>query len=163
MLDRKDTTSLDVKGTVSNVDSGEDSPVVGALLFDPCIGDCGRVQLQYPTYYFVKANNVILNINQTHLETMSEASQRCGWNDVGLTEHNKYRSAASCKVVPNRCFLLAVSRHISPIPATETSATISCCYPAPRLRPAADMGSRSRRDQPLLRTYITLLAIRDKP
>jgi hypothetical protein len=79
--------NLDVKGMVSHADNGADSPVVGALLFDPCIGDCGRVQLQYLTYYFVKANSVILNINETHLKTMEQAGQKCGWNDVGCASH----------------------------------------------------------------------------
>ena len=66
MLDQKDSTYFDLSG---------------ALLYSPCIGDCGFIQLQLPLYPHVKANNAILNINQTFLDHLETMSSDCGYTD----------------------------------------------------------------------------------
>lgn len=61
--------------------------LAGALVYDPCIGDCGYVQMEVPTYEFVKQNNAILNINQSYLNTLEQVSQDCGYTDVCQHRH----------------------------------------------------------------------------
>ena len=67
MLDQNDKTYFDL---------------AGALLYAPCIGDCGFTQLLLPTYPFVKANNLILNINETFLSYLEQMSLDCGYTEV---------------------------------------------------------------------------------
>lgn len=52
MLDQKDKTYFDLSG---------------ALVYDPCIGDCGDVQGYIPTNQFAINNQVILNLNESTL------------------------------------------------------------------------------------------------
>ena len=64
MLAQQDKTYLDLSG---------------ALMYSPCIGDCGFVQIQMQQYPFAQANNLILNINETFLEELGERSAECGY------------------------------------------------------------------------------------
>ena len=60
----------------------------GALVYDPCIGSFDVVGQEIPTYSFVKANNDILNFNQSFLDKMEAISSECGytdWMDTYLT------------------------------------------------------------------------------
>lgn len=67
MLDKKDTEYYDLSG---------------ALLIDPCIGDCGWVQNAIPTIQFAQNNQVILNLNQSLLDDMAQVSSTCGIDEV---------------------------------------------------------------------------------
>ena len=67
MLDLKDKTYFDLSG---------------ALMYDPCIGDCGLVQGEYPTYQYAKENNAILNFDDTTLAKMEKISEDCGYEAV---------------------------------------------------------------------------------
>ena len=67
MLDKKDKKHFDLSG---------------ALLYDPCIGDCGLVQGDIPTTQFALNNQVILNLNQSILDDMVAVSATCGIDDV---------------------------------------------------------------------------------
>ena len=53
-------------------------------MYSPCIGDCGFLQLNMPTYPFVKANNLILNINETFLGELEKIHMDCGYAEVYL-------------------------------------------------------------------------------
>jgi carboxypeptidase D len=66
MLDEQKTSSLDL---------------AGALVYDPCIGDCGFVQMEIPTYRFARENNGILNLNQSFLAQLEQTSTECGYED----------------------------------------------------------------------------------
>ena len=52
-------------------------------MYDPSIGD-GWFQGQYPVVPFVRANNVILNINQTELAHLEKMSSDCGVTAVSI-------------------------------------------------------------------------------
>ena len=67
MLDKKDKEYFDLSG---------------ALLYDPCIGDCGNVQGAIPSTQFALNNQVILNLNQSLLDEMVKVSATCGIDDV---------------------------------------------------------------------------------
>lgn len=53
----------------------------GALVYDPCIGEFLRVGQEIPTYRFAKANNNILNLNDTFMAQLEQESIRCGYED----------------------------------------------------------------------------------
>ena len=63
MLDMKDKEYYDLRG---------------ALMYDPCIGDCGWVQNTMPTTQFAVNNQLILNLNQSILDDMVAKSATCG-------------------------------------------------------------------------------------
>jgi carboxypeptidase D len=68
MLDQNDTTYFDLSG---------------ALVYDPCIGDCGNVQMYIPTNQFAVNNQVILNLNESTLnESMYTNEQQGNSNHV---------------------------------------------------------------------------------
>lgn len=67
MLDQKDKTYFDLSG---------------ALVYDPCIGDCNTVQMKVPTYSFAVNNQVIINLNESVLNGMGKLSSTCGWEAV---------------------------------------------------------------------------------
>ena len=67
MLDQNDTTYFNLSG---------------ALVYDPCIGDCGNVQMYIPTNQFAVNNQVILNLNESTLNEMGHLSSTCGMDDV---------------------------------------------------------------------------------
>ena len=54
-------------------------------MYSPTIGDFA-LGGDIATYEFVKANNAILNINQTFLQHMEDLSSKCGYTDVSLVE-----------------------------------------------------------------------------
>ena len=56
---------------------------IGALVYDPCIGDCGLLQY-VPTYQLVRNNNEILNLDSDTVDTLEEASKECGYTAVGM-------------------------------------------------------------------------------
>ena len=67
MLDEKDKEYYDVNG---------------ALVYDPCIGDCSDVQMYIPTNQFAINNQVILNLNESTLNEMAKLSASCGMDAV---------------------------------------------------------------------------------
>ena len=67
MLDQNDKTYFDVSG---------------ALMYDPCIGDCGIAQIYLPGKDFVLNNQCILNFNQSLLSEMIDLSASCGLDAV---------------------------------------------------------------------------------
>ena len=69
MLDQKDKTYFDISG---------------ALMYDPCIGDCDVVQGEIPTNQFAINNQVILNLNQSILDAMAKLSSTCGLDAVSF-------------------------------------------------------------------------------
>lgn len=71
--------------------------VAGALLYDPCIGDCGIIQNGLPENQFAIHNQVILNLNQSILYTMAEASASCGADAVSLARLRDSLRPASCE------------------------------------------------------------------
>jgi hypothetical protein len=73
MLDQKDTTYFDLSG---------------ALVYDPCIGDCGDVQGYIPTNQFAINNQVILNLNESTLNEMAKLSSTCGLDAVSYDQRN---------------------------------------------------------------------------
>ena len=54
-------------------------------MYSPTIGDFS-LGGDIATYAFVKANNAILNINETFLQHMGELSSKCGYTEVSLLE-----------------------------------------------------------------------------
>lgn len=67
MLDQKDKTQFDMSG---------------ALMYDPCIGDCYIVQEELPMKDFALNNQVILNLNESLLNEMVDLSASCGLDAV---------------------------------------------------------------------------------
>ena len=53
-----------------------------ALLYDPVIGSYVLDGMTIPSYDFVKANNLILNLNQTFLDHLEKVNDQCGWIQV---------------------------------------------------------------------------------
>ncbi|KAL9073142.1 MAG: hypothetical protein Q9157_004855 [Trypethelium eluteriae] len=51
----------------------------GAITYDPCIGSFDVVGQEIPTYPFVAANNEILNLNQSTLDTLASQHESCGY------------------------------------------------------------------------------------
>ena len=82
MLDKKDKKHFDLSG---------------ALIYDPCIGDCGVVQAEIPTTQFALNNQVILNLNQSTLDDMVDVSATCGIDDVSSGRRSRRRSFPSVK------------------------------------------------------------------
>lgn len=82
MLDAKDTEYFDLSGTFSKSDRNSTHANLGALMYDPCIGDCSYVQSVFPTYYFLLNNNEILNLDDDTLEAVRQLSETCGYNAV---------------------------------------------------------------------------------
>ena len=54
----------------------------GSLIYDPVIGSYELAGRDIPTYAFVKANNVILNLNDSFVSTLEKVSSDCGWTKV---------------------------------------------------------------------------------
>ena len=57
----------------------------GSLIYDPVIGSYELVGRDIPSYAFVKANNVILNLNDSFVSTLEKASSDCGWTKVSYS------------------------------------------------------------------------------
>lgn len=76
MLDQKDKTYFDLSG---------------ALMYDPCIGECDTVQGSIPEYQFAMNNQVILNLNQSILSDMGKTSSSCGLDAVSYHDEAKPR------------------------------------------------------------------------
>lgn len=53
----------------------------GALVYDPCIGSFNVIQKYVPAAAFARANNAILNINETYLQYLEQLSDECGFTD----------------------------------------------------------------------------------
>lgn len=100
MLDQKDKTYFDLSG---------------ALVYDPCIGDCGNVQAYIPTNQFAINNQVILNLNESTLNEMAKLSSTCGLDAVSLrqTKYSMWEQFSN--------YMIIVYREISPIPSPRTS------------------------------------------
>lgn len=65
-LDKNDTTHYDLSG---------------AIIYDPCIGDCGWVQEEVPAVPFVLENSVLFNLNESFTESLIAAHDSCGYAD----------------------------------------------------------------------------------
>ncbi|KAF3762956.1 alpha/beta-hydrolase [Cryphonectria parasitica EP155] len=64
MLDQNDTTHFDLSG---------------ALIYDPCIGDCGWVQEEVPTVPYVLQNSNLFGLNESFTETLVASHESCGY------------------------------------------------------------------------------------
>ncbi len=53
----------------------------GNIIYDPCIGEFLRVGQEIPTFDFVKANNDILNLNDTFMAELEQQHINCGYRD----------------------------------------------------------------------------------
>lgn len=83
MLDQKDKEYYDLSGILHESQHTAQLLIIsGALVYDPCIGDCGYVQMTVPTAQFITSNNVILNLNSSSLQAMNEMADRCGYTNV---------------------------------------------------------------------------------
>lgn len=54
---------------------------IGALVYDPCIGDFIRVGQEIVAYPFVMANQEILGLDQSTLDKMENLHNKCGYQD----------------------------------------------------------------------------------
>lgn len=79
MLDQNNTEYFDLKG---------------AIVYDPCIGDCGLVQMEYPIAAFASANNELLNLDQATINKLNQMSDECGYTDVSL--HSRQWQGLPC-------------------------------------------------------------------
>ncbi|KUJ08287.1 putative serine-type carboxypeptidase F [Mollisia scopiformis] len=64
MLDQNDTTHFNVSG---------------ALMYDPCIGDCSFIAEEVPAYPFVEYNNNMIGLNASYLAQLKAADETCGY------------------------------------------------------------------------------------
>ena len=55
---------------------------LGALMYDPVIGDGGNVQGQYPINQFAQAHKDILGLNEGTLAKMDKCSAEIGYTEV---------------------------------------------------------------------------------
>ncbi|CZT12301.1 related to pheromone processing carboxypeptidase (Sxa2) [Rhynchosporium graminicola] len=65
-LDRNDTDHFDVGG---------------ALIIDPCIGDCDYSQVLVPAVPYIQKNNLVFGLNDTYLAQLVAQDQKCGFAD----------------------------------------------------------------------------------
>lgn len=126
MLDQKDETYFNLSGMQRFlIPQVHLSQYLGALVYDPCIGDCGGSVPQYPTYSFVKANNLILNINQTYLQKLERISSDCGFTEVSIPGHGEPQGAQQLSLDysnANRLALMVVHGQVSSISTVRKSA-----------------------------------------
>jgi hypothetical protein len=85
MLNKKDKTHFDVGGEYSDLNMRVETRSLiplGAFVYDPTVGQFDLTQENIPLYSFVKANNNILNLNQSLLSTLETQSAQCGYTEV---------------------------------------------------------------------------------
>lgn len=66
----------------------------GALVYDPCVGDCGHVQSIILAYRFAVANNAILNLEDQTMAELMSLSAGCGYDDVSVQP--RHRQTQTC-------------------------------------------------------------------
>ena len=59
---------------------------IGALMYDPCIGDCYLVQGLYPTYQWALSTNEILGLDQETMAGLKKNSTDCGYEAVSILD-----------------------------------------------------------------------------
>lgn len=84
MLNEKDTEYYDLKGTSAPTHFRKLVPNIGlsslgALVYDPVIGDFNYVQEEIPTLPFVQQNNNLFGFNASFLAQIEEIDKKCGY------------------------------------------------------------------------------------
>ena len=91
MLQQKDKQYFDLSGTfvrpgISNEQEHANYSETGALMYDPCIGDCYLVQGLYPLYQFALSTNEILGLDQETMAGLKKNSTDCGYEAVSFLD-----------------------------------------------------------------------------
>lgn len=63
--------------------------LLGALVYDPCIGAYDTIQQQVPAVPFVKANNDLFGFDEGDIRDFEELHKSCGYEDL-LDKHLKF-------------------------------------------------------------------------
>lgn len=106
MLDQKDEEYFDLEGWFIFCPPSLRSVLIhvclriGALMYDPCIGDCGNVQLDSTAVPMVQENKNIFNLNQTYLAELDNLYEKCGYKDY----IEKYLQFPPSEMQPNEPF-----------------------------------------------------------
>jgi carboxypeptidase D len=66
MVDQNDTTYYDISG---------------ALVYDPCIGNCGYIHQTTPVVPYIEKNTEFFKFNSSYMATIKQAHQDCGYAD----------------------------------------------------------------------------------